>query len=285
MLIARIVPAARGWRWVSEGFALFRRNPGVLALMVVGYWFILGAVNLVPVLGGVVATLLVPALSVGVLTACRTIDTRHTALPHLLFAGLRQRPGPLIALGGLNFLASLLVLSLVSLLDGGTLMRWMTTGVRPDPEELGGLAGAAQVGLAIYVPVFMAFWYAPQLVAWHGHSLGKALFFSFFACLRNWRAFLVYGLTLILVGGVLPGLVVSLLPDQAGLAVLFSVPFLMAMAPIFFASFYLSYRDVFVEADDGQESTEEQPQPDAEAPRQEAEPKPDSGQDGPNAAP
>lgn len=275
MLIARIVPAPRGWRWLSEGFALFRRNPGVLALMVVGYWFLLGALNLVPVLGGVAATLLVPALSVGVLTACREIEAGRAPLPHLLFAGLRQRPGPLVALGGLNFLASMLVLALVSVLDGGALLRWMASGVRPEAAELQDLASAAQIGLILYVPVFMAFWYAPQLVAWHGHSVGKALFFSFFACLRNWRAFLVYGLSMVLLGGVVPGLVVGLLPDGASLAVLLSVPFLMAIAPIFFASFYLSYRDVFVEVSE-EESEDHSP----ESPRQE----PISGQDGSNAA-
>ncbi|QEL66343.1 putative transmembrane protein [Oryzomicrobium terrae] len=279
MLIARIVPASRGWRWVSEGFGLFRRNPGVLALMVVGYWFLLGALNLVPILGGVAATMLVPALSVGVLTACREIDQGRSPLPHLLFAGLRQRLGPLVALGGLNFICSMLVLSLVSLLDDGALLRWMGSGVRPDADELEALATAAEVGLALYIPVFLAFWYAPQLVAWHDHSLGKSLFFSFFACLRNWRAFLVYGVTLVLLGGVIPGLAVGLLAGGGNLAVLLSVPFLMAIAPIFFASFYLSYRDVFSEAAD--DETPDGVEPSAETPRQE----PSSEADGPNAAP
>lgn len=250
MLIARIVPARRGWRWLVEGVALFRRNPGVLALMVVGYWFLLGALNLVPLLGGVVASLLVPALSVGVLTACREIDAGRAPLPHLLFAGLRERPAPLIALGGLNFLASVLVLALVSLLDGGALLRWMSGGGSPDAEELQALARAAQLGLVLYIPVFMAFWYAPPLLAWNGHSVGKALFFSFFASLRNWRAFLVYGLSVALLGGVLPGIVAGVLPDGASLVALLAVPVLMVVAPVCFASFYLSYRDVFVEVTD-----------------------------------
>ena len=59
------------------------------------------------------------------------------------------------------------------------------------------------------------------------------------------------------------------------MAVLLSVPFLMAIAPIFFASFYLSYRDVFVEVSE-EESEDHSP----ESPRQE----PISGQDGSNAA-
>jgi hypothetical protein len=51
-----------------------------------------------------------------------------------------------------------------------------------------------QVTLILMVPVLMAFWFAPLLAAWDDLPAGKALFFSFIACLRNWRPFLVYGL-------------------------------------------------------------------------------------------
>jgi hypothetical protein len=43
----------------------------------------------------------------------------------------------------------------------------------------------------IYVPILMLTWFAPQLVAWHGQPVGKALFFSFFACWRNRWPFLM----------------------------------------------------------------------------------------------
>ena len=40
------------------------------------------------------------------------------------------------------------------------------------------------------LPILMVTWFA-QLVAWHGQPVGKALFFSFFACWRNRWPFLM----------------------------------------------------------------------------------------------
>jgi hypothetical protein len=42
-------------------------------------------------------------------------------------------------------------------------------------------------------------------------SPAKALFFSFIACLRNWRAFLVYSLAILVVATLLPGLLLGIL--------------------------------------------------------------------------
>lgn len=97
----------------------------------------------------------------------------------------------------------------------------------------------------------MAYWYAPVLVAWHGFPVSKAIFFSFVASLRNWRAFLSYGLAIVFFGGVLPGIVLALLslvfPQGIRFfTALFSLPLLLVFAPTLYASFYVSYRDVFV---------------------------------------
>ena len=56
----------------------------------------------------------------------------------------------------------------------------------------GSLLLATQIALFLLCPLIMAYWYAPVLAGWHGFSPAKALFFSFVACARTWRAFLVY---------------------------------------------------------------------------------------------
>jgi hypothetical protein len=96
----------------------------------------------------------------------------------------------------------------------------------------------------------MMFWFAPPLAAWHGAGPGKALFFSFFACLMNWRAFLAYGAATAFVTLVLPFVALSLLVIASGgtlrlsaMALVF--PLLIVLLPTLFASFYASYRDVF----------------------------------------
>jgi uncharacterized membrane protein len=68
----------------------------------------------------------------------------------------------------------------------------------------GDLLLALQMALLLLCPLIMAYWYAPVLVGWHALSPGKALFFSFVACARNWRAFLVYSLALLVAAMLLP---------------------------------------------------------------------------------
>ena len=85
--------------------------------------------------------------------------------------------------------------------------------------------------MLLMAPVLMAWWFAPVLAAWHRLGVGKALFFSFIACWMNWRPFLVYGLGLLIVAGILPGVLLGIL--------------LLVIAPTIFASFYASYRDIF----------------------------------------
>ncbi|MGH8689934.1 MAG: BPSS1780 family membrane protein, partial [Burkholderiales bacterium] len=90
-------------------------------------------------------------------------------------------------------------------------------------------------------------WFAPPLAAWHATGAPKALFFSFFACLMNWRAFLAYGAITALVALVLPFLVLSILMLASLKAPVMALvfPILLLLLPTLFASFYVSYRDVF----------------------------------------
>ena len=44
------LPAAAGWRWLGAGFAIFRRNPPLLAMLIVCYWLTVLFLNIVPVL-------------------------------------------------------------------------------------------------------------------------------------------------------------------------------------------------------------------------------------------
>ena len=80
--------------------------------------------------------------------------------------------------------------------------------------------------------------------------MGKSLFFSFVACLLNWRPFLVFSIGLLLVAGILPGLllgtVLLLFPGAANFATAVVVmPMLLVIAPVVYASFYACYRDIF----------------------------------------
>jgi hypothetical protein len=249
---ARIVGLQRGVRWLGEGWQLFRGAPLGWLAMVFAYWLLMSFASLLPLVGVLIAPVLVPAFSVGFMAAARAVGSGQRLGLALLFEGFR-RPGLGTQLVlGLVYLACLaLVLSATALADDGALARWMTTGQRPDEDALQSEAFLAALACAalLYVPVMMMFWFAPPLAAWHATGAGKALFFSFLACLMNWRAFLAYGAVTAAVTLVLPFLALSgpMLASGGALALpVASLAFpLLLLLPTLFASFYVSYRDVF----------------------------------------
>ena len=52
---AQTLPAAAGWRWIGAGFAIFRRNPPLLSMLVVSYWLTVLVLNVLPVIGALAA--------------------------------------------------------------------------------------------------------------------------------------------------------------------------------------------------------------------------------------
>jgi hypothetical protein len=249
---ARIVAAGRGARWLGEGWQLFRAAPlGWLAL-VFAYWLIMTLVSLVPYAGIVAAAVLVPAFSVGFMAAARSAERGGRVELALLFEGLRTAPRPQLVLGVAYLVCLGFVLAGTAFADGGALARWMLTGRRPDEETLhsGDFLSAMAAAALLYTPVMMMFWFSPPLAAWHSTSPAKALFFSAAACLMNWRAFIAYAAVAAFVTLAVPFLVLSALLLLSGGALQMPVmslvfPLLILLLPTLFASFYVSYRDVF----------------------------------------
>lgn len=247
----------QGWRWLGEGFRIFRRNPPLLAFIVFAYWALMVLANEIPLLGPALASLFVPLFSVSLMNACRDLDRGDKLGPLTLFSGFQHDARALIVLGAGYVLATLAILALSSLADDGILLRWMLIGEVPSEEALASseMLAAALIAMLLLAPLLTAYWFAPVLVAWHSLSPAKALFFSLFACLRNWRAFVGYAAATALFAALLPGValgfVAALLPDNgAVVAKVLTLPFLLVLAPTLFASFYVSYRDVFVDAAD-----------------------------------
>lgn len=251
-----IAPASRGLAWIHAGWRLFRKSPLTWIIAIFTYWLLMALAGLVPYLGALAATLAIPAFSVSFMVMCRELERGQRLELPLLFSGFRANLPALITLGGIYLAATLAILAITQIADGGALMNWMVFG-RPPTEEVlreGRIADAAALAATLYVPVLMGFWFAPVLAAWHGMPAVKALFFSFFACLRNWRAFLLYSFGWLVLGGILPGVLLALLVVllQVGKPALAMVQVMMfgylaVLVPTLFASFYASYREVFAD--------------------------------------
>lgn len=250
-----IVPARNGWQWIAEGSRIYGKNRMLLALAVIGFWLLIGLVgSQVPQIGRLLATICMPAISVGLMGLCRYLDQEDTMAPSALLSGLSGHMGALLLLGVMYIVVLAAALGVVALIDGGRFFHVFLMGGKLDAAEANPLATWAF--LLLMLPVAMAYWYAPILVAWHGHSVGKSLFFSLFACLRNWRAFVIYTCSLIMLMilmTIVAGMMASWLPASLPRAAQ-SIPaillfFFLAM-PVLYASFYVSYRDVFVAGGD-----------------------------------
>jgi uncharacterized membrane protein len=93
---------------------------------------------------------------------------------------------------------------------------------------------ALLVGLLLQIPLTMAYWFAPALVALRGDEPLAAMKASFDACLVNFLPMLLYSLLGIVFA------IVATIPLGLGWLVL---------APVFAGSVYVSYRDIFGVAD------------------------------------
>ena len=133
---AQTLPAAAGWRWIGAGFAIFRRNPPMLSMLVVSYWLTVLVLNVLPVIGALAASLVIPGLSVGLMQAARDLERgRSIGLP-TLFGGLQRNTRTLLALGALYLAATIAVLALSALVDGGELLRFMLATKAVDRKEI-----------------------------------------------------------------------------------------------------------------------------------------------------
>lgn len=239
-----------GWSWFRAGFARYRRNPVLMMFWVMTYWTLLGLVGLVPVLGDVLVAVLAPVLMVGVLAGCRALDWETMPSFTILFSGFGSQLQPLMGLGLLHFLLTVGALALTAFWDGGALLQYMARGTlgapdlpMPDPTQLP--AAGLALALLAYVPVLLAFAYAPLLVAWRGFGLGKALFFSLVASWRAWRGLIGFLAALAVYGIFLPSLIMMLLIasglDDTLVTSLVIVPIVAILAPTVVSGFYASY--------------------------------------------
>jgi hypothetical protein len=266
-----VVSARQGWNWVRTGFGLFRKNPPMWAFMVFAYIMLMQVLGMIPVFGWLAATVLIPAFSASFMIISRELDLGRQAGFGLLFSGFRNNLPKLLAQGAVYLASALLLLGLSALADGGALLNLMIFGAKPPAPayEDGSLAAAALLAGCLYLPALAAFWFAPALSALQGLPPLQALFYSFFAVLRNWRAFFAYGagvallglacsLALFMLALLLRGLLGNKSQDALLLVVL---PVMLTYVPVLFASFYASYRDIFPEP--GAASAADAPRADA----------------------
>lgn len=223
--------AGRGWEWIKEGFGLFMRAPGVwIGIVAVAFviQLVLGMIPIVNILVNVLLPVWMGGLALGSheLAAGQPLRLNH------LFAGFGPKLKPLLLCGVIVLVLELVILGLVL---GPSLFELAAqdpaTGSVP-PEFGAGFLLRGLIAVALMVPVYAAFWFAPLLIMLSDVDVVSALKQSLAGCVKNIGSLLVYGLILIPLG------FVAALPFGLGMLVL---------VPVIATSLYLSYREIFID--------------------------------------
>ncbi|HYM47220.1 MAG TPA: BPSS1780 family membrane protein [Burkholderiaceae bacterium] len=256
-MVVRTVPARTGLTWLRDALALYRRQPFAFTSLVILYTMGVSLLVYIPFIGMPLAAVLIPFGTIGLTLAGREAERGVMPLPTLMvqpFRDMQQRKA-LTRLGLVHAGLVLLLVLLAWILAADELANWkMIDGQIDKTSAAQNFPWDAFVVAAIgYLPILMLTWFAPQLVAWHGQPIGKALFFSFFACWRNRWPFLTLGAALFaLAFGVVFIVTQSLQAFGASpqLASLLFAPMLLVLISVGYATQYPIYRSL-LEPPDG----------------------------------
>lgn len=230
----RIVEASRGVTWLSEGWTLFTKNPGVWIGQMVVLLLVFFILGLIPLIGGLAINLLTPVFGAGLLLGCHALHEGGALEFNHLFEGFKQKTGELILIGVLLLAGSFIIMLVAGLIMGsGTLTGMMMGRTAGTGLAIGSIMLGALVALALSVPLAMASWFAVPLVLFHNVPAFNALQQSFFACLKNMGPFLLFGIVAFV------------------LAIIAAIPFMLGflvLGPVLVGAAYAGYRDIFLAA-------------------------------------
>src|SRR3970282_2028150 len=126
----------------------------------------------IPVLGPLLFNLLSPVLFAGLMIGCRALENGEPLEIAHLFAGFKQQAAPLVAVGGVYLVGTVIVVGIVLVIAGGPMLPAVLSKPGTDIETLRGAARgvalALRPGAAVYLPLLMLIWFAPLLVVFNG---------------------------------------------------------------------------------------------------------------------
>jgi hypothetical protein len=174
------LPASTGWTWLKNGALLFRQQPAALTTLLFANILVSILISAVPVLGAMVAVVLIPSFSMAFMMACSMIENKPV---------LRE-----LCKVGIVYLGVSLILTLIT-----------RFAVQPDfweqvqaqstdgtPAVLAGQDVLAMFLIfALDAVALISLCFAAPLTYWQKMPPFKAVFYSFFAVKRSAGIFIV----------------------------------------------------------------------------------------------
>lgn len=209
------LPARTGLEWLKQGFMLFRRQPGVLTMLVFANLLLTMLLSYVPLLGMILSFVFIPCFSMAIQQACLEIDQGQAVHPRVLLTGFRRNAfGPLCKLGLVYLAAFVLLLLAVAPWINVDAMQQAAKSMEAKQQPVidRGTMTAVLVFFCLFCVTMLGLSFAPALTVWKRMPTFKAIFYSVFAVFGSLRAMLVmliYWLaiywTLLIVVGMLLG--------------------------------------------------------------------------------
>jgi hypothetical protein len=245
------LPALSGWRWVRDGWMLFRKQPMAFFSWAMFVSLILMVASVTPPIGPLIFVVLMPTATLLSLSAARHAEQGQKVLLGTWIAPLRLTGvfRRLLGMGALYVLFCLL-LGLIAFMPFSEEVTQAVKAVATSNDLLP-LLEAVRTPMAIFAVLYVlmaaVFWYAPALVGWHSIPMTRALFYSGIACWRNKWAFGIYGLSwlaiFLAIDTVLSALTMVGLPKS--FSAMIQVPVNVVASAVLYCSFYTSFISVF----------------------------------------
>ena len=247
-----VVAIFEGRDWLLDGYNIFKKQPLVWILTLLAYWTAMFLFGLIPIVGLIVSLVISPGIAFGFICLAKAVDQDQVAPPRIIISGFTGTKKFDLILLGFYYCGSLfLIFILIMLLNDKSIIDLVNN---PDSQIKSGTQSENLFNikvitvLILYIPIQMIFWFAPQLVVWGNLNSIKAMFYSFFAVLLNWKSFLTYLLTwaMVMLGiSIFIALLISLFKiDRGSLLVLF-LPISLLIMGVAHCSYYASTKMIF----------------------------------------
>jgi hypothetical protein len=251
----QINPAMQGVQWVKLGIGTFFKQPLALSGLFFMAFVALIVVGALPVVGGALSLMLVPALAVGIFLASEQASNSMFPKPSALVSALRQgkqQTKSILIIGTVYFCSFWAVLGLSALIDDGALVKLLWDGAKvselPSILENARLQYALLLFIGLNAPLLLIFSNASALVHRHQLTPGKSIFFSAVTVVKNYRALAVFAAAWIGVS-VAISFAISLLTVIAGNSKELFVTLVFSSSLLWYAmivtSMYFTFRDCF----------------------------------------
>ncbi len=217
-----IVPAKTGVEWVRLGLRTFWRQPLAFVSLFFFFMAVISIVSQIPLVGSIVAPILLPFMTLGLMVATSVANDNQTGKPTApamymaAFGAMRAKWRPMVTLGVIYAVYFVVAIAVSALVDGGQLAKayLFDADVTPEVVRSSDFQTARLLVMALNVPLSLAMWHAPALIHWHHVEPVKSLFFSVIALFRNFTAYAMFGLSwfgVFMIAGIALGLLATVL--------------------------------------------------------------------------